>query len=62
MDDERGASAIEYGLLISAIATVILVSSFFLYDYISDIFSGTCTSITTHSAAAGGSTHGQCEG
>lgn len=43
--DERGASAVEYGLLIAGIAALIVVVVFAFGGTISGIFSDTCTSI-----------------
>jgi pilus assembly protein Flp/PilA len=50
--DERGASAVEYGLLIAGIAALIVVVVFAFGGVLTNIFSGTCTSIGT-SAGAG---------
>ena len=43
--DERGASAVEYGLLIAGIAALIVVVVFAFGDNITDIFNDTCKSI-----------------
>jgi pilus assembly protein Flp/PilA len=43
--DERGASAVEYGLLIAGIAALIVVVVFAFGDNISDIFNSTCDSV-----------------
>ena len=43
--DERGASAVEYGLLVAGIAAVIVLLVFALGGIISDAFSTTCTSV-----------------
>ncbi|CAB4704861.1 unannotated protein [freshwater metagenome] len=43
--DERGASAVEYGLLIAGIAAVIVVAVVALGPVIKSAFSNTCTSI-----------------
>ena len=50
--DERGASAVEYGLLIAGIAALIVVVVFAFGGVIKNIFSGTCTTVGT-SANAG---------
>jgi pilus assembly protein Flp/PilA len=50
--DERGASAVEYGLLIAGIAALIVVVVFAFGGVIKNIFSGTCTKVGT-SAGAG---------
>lgn len=49
--EERGASAVEYGLLIAGIAALIIVAVFALGPVISDQFSNTCGKISS----AGGS-------
>ena len=43
--DERGASAVEYGLLIAGIAALIVAVVFLLGGQISDTFSDTCNTI-----------------
>ena len=43
--DERGASAVEYGLLIAGIAALVVVIVFAFGDNIRDIFEDTCKSI-----------------
>lgn len=43
--EERGASAVEYGLLIAGIAAVVLVAVFLLGPVVADQFSNTCSSI-----------------
>ena len=43
--DERGASAVEYGLLIAGIAALIVVIVFAFGDNLTDIFSGTCDAV-----------------
>ena len=52
---ERGASAVEYGLLIAGIAALIVVVVFAFGDNITDAFSDTCKVV----AGSGGST-GTC--
>ena len=45
--DERGASAVEYGLLVAGIAAVILAAVFLLgQGVLSDLFTETCNSIS----------------
>jgi pilus assembly protein Flp/PilA len=39
--DERGASAVEYGLLVAGIAAVVITAVFFLGDQIDAAFDGT---------------------
>ena len=42
---ERGASAVEYGLLIAGIAALVVVIVFAFGDNIKDIFSDTCSKV-----------------
>jgi pilus assembly protein Flp/PilA len=48
-NSERGASAVEYGLLIAGIAALIVVIVFAFGDNIRDAFSETCDSIASGS-------------
>ena len=50
--DERGATAVEYGLLITGIAAVITVAVFAFGGVIKNIFNNTCNSLGA-SAGAG---------
>jgi pilus assembly protein Flp/PilA len=50
--DERGASAVEYGLLIAGIAALIVIVVFAFGGVIKNIFTNTCSSLGT-SAGAG---------
>lgn len=43
--DEHGASAVEYGLLVAAIAALIVVIVFALGGIIRDVFTSTCQTI-----------------
>lgn len=54
--NERGASAVEYGLLIGGIAAVVIVLVFALGGQIGGIFDKTCTDIDTNSSATSSST------
>jgi pilus assembly protein Flp/PilA len=47
--EERGASAVEYGLLVAAIAAVIILVIFALGDNITSMFSNTCSTIQSQS-------------
>jgi pilus assembly protein Flp/PilA len=47
--DERGASAVEYGLLIAGIAALIVLVVFAFGDNISDIFTDTCGKVASTS-------------
>ncbi|ABL82623.1 MULTISPECIES: Flp family type IVb pilin [unclassified Nocardioides] len=49
--DERGASAVEYGLLIGGIAAVIVVLVFALGDQVKELFTDTCTSVEAKTTA-----------
>ncbi len=50
--DERGASAVEYGLLITGIAALIAVTVFAFGGMLSDVYKATCDSVGA-SAGAG---------
>ncbi len=52
--DERGASAVEYGLLIAGIAALIVLVVFAFGGLISDVFQGTCDTIDSQSKAGNG--------
>jgi pilus assembly protein Flp/PilA len=43
--DERGASAVEYGLLIAGIAALIVAIVFIFGGVLNNIFSDTCNSV-----------------
>ena len=53
--DERGASAVEYGLLIAGIAALIVVVVFAFGGVIRNIFSDTCKSVGQSAAGGSGS-------
>ena len=55
--EERGASAVEYGLLVAGIAALIVVVVFLFGGYIKGIFSQTCDAITN---ADGSTITGDC--
>jgi pilus assembly protein Flp/PilA len=44
-NDENGASAVEYGLLVAGIAALIVAVVFLFGGMISGVFSSTCTKI-----------------
>lgn len=48
--DERGASAVEYALLIAGIAAVVIAAVFLFYGKIQDVFNSTgdCIETTTN--------------
>lgn len=43
--EERGASAVEYGLLVAGIAALIMVTVFLFGGVLNNVFSTTCNSI-----------------
>ena len=47
-NDERGASAVEYGLLIAGIAALIVVAVFALGPIVRDAFETTCDVIASN--------------
>ena len=49
---ERGASAVEYGLLIAGIAALIVVVVFAFGDSLTGIFEDTCEAVTQSASAA----------
>jgi pilus assembly protein Flp/PilA len=51
--DEDGASAVEYGLLVAAIAALIVVVVFVLGGIIQKVFKDTCDEIATRAADTG---------
>ncbi len=48
--DEQGASAVEYGLLVVAIAALIVIIVFALGGVVKDLFNKTCTNIQSKAA------------
>jgi pilus assembly protein Flp/PilA len=44
-DDERGATAVEYGLLVAGIAAIIIAVVFLFGGVLNDILSTTCNSV-----------------
>jgi pilus assembly protein Flp/PilA len=50
--DERGASAVEYGLLVAGIAALIVAVVFLFGGFIKGIFTNTCTSVNAKMASA----------
>jgi pilus assembly protein Flp/PilA len=47
---DRGASAVEYGLMVAAIAAVIVGIVFGLGQLVGNTFNGTCTAISSQGA------------
>ena len=50
--DERGASAVEYGLLVAGVAAILVVITFAFGDNIRDVFDSTCSSVAADSTCA----------
>lgn len=57
---DRGASAVEYGLMVAAIAAVIVAIVFGLGGLVKETFTDTCNNIKTGSTANGGGLEGNC--
>lgn len=53
--DERGASAVEYGLLVAGIAALIVAVVFLFGGVIQGVFTNTCSSIGTKASVSGAS-------
>lgn len=51
--DERGASAVEYGLLIAGVAALIVVIVFAFGGVIEGVFNSTCASVVAETASTG---------
>jgi len=49
--DARGASAVEYGLLITGIAALIVIMVFAFGGVVSNVYNNTCDSVGTHAGA-----------
>lgn len=45
--DESGAAAVEYGLLVAAIAAIIILTVFYLGGYVEGAFKTTCNAFST---------------
>jgi pilus assembly protein Flp/PilA len=58
---DRGASAVEYGLMVAAIAAVIVGIVFGLGGVVQDVFSSTCDTIKTGATDAGSAVDADCE-
>ncbi len=50
-DEERGASAVEYGLLIAGIAALVVVAVFALGPVVKEAFTDTCSEIKSGNAS-----------
>lgn len=53
--DEKGASAVEYGLLVAAIAAIIVVIVFALGGIVKGAFKNTCDEIVSGNSGISGS-------
>ena len=51
-DDEAGGSAVEYGLLITGVAALIVAVIFLFGGAVGDLFGNTCDSVTTGSTGS----------
>ena len=49
-DEETGASAVEYGLLVAAIAALIVLIVFALGGVVKEVFTDTCSTIQTNAS------------
>jgi pilus assembly protein Flp/PilA len=58
--NEDGASAVEYGLLVAAIAAIIVIIVFALGNIVKGSFSSTCSAIASGNPSAG--SVGSCTG
>lgn len=50
-NEDKGASAVEYGLLVAAIAALIVIIVFALGGLVRDVFKTTCNTIDTNVTA-----------
>lgn len=57
--DESGAAAVEYGLLVAAIAAIIIVTVFYLGGYVEAAFQTTCNAFSSQSGLTS-TTTGNC--
>ncbi len=51
--NDEGASAVEYGLLVAAIAAVIVIIVFALGGVIKNVFTKTCSTVSSGASVAG---------
>jgi pilus assembly protein Flp/PilA len=52
--DERGASAVEYGLLIAGVAALIVAVVFIFGDNLTSIFTDTCSKVSQSASVSNG--------
>jgi pilus assembly protein Flp/PilA len=50
-DEERGASVVEYGLLIAAVAALVVVAAFAIGNWANSAFNETCTELASVEAS-----------
>lgn len=48
VDEDRGASAVEYGLIVAAIAAVVVIAAFSLGGITKSMFSDSCSTMQSH--------------
>jgi pilus assembly protein Flp/PilA len=53
--NEKGASAVEYGLLVAAIAALIVIIVFALGGVVKEVFTDTCGEITSNASTVSAS-------
>jgi pilus assembly protein Flp/PilA len=53
LNDDQGASAVEYGLLVAAIAAVIVIIVFALGGVVQNLFSKTCSGVSSQANVGG---------
>ena len=58
--DEGGAAAVEYGLIVAAIAAVVLLTVFYLGGYVEGSFQSACTAFSTADTGSNTSNVGHC--
>ena len=58
--DESGAAAVEYGLLVAAIAAIIIVTVFYLGGYVEGAFKTTCNAFKSASNISNVNSSGSC--
>lgn len=58
--DERGASAVEYGLLISGVAALIVAVVFLFGGTVTGLFAGTCKTVNDEAVARGVAAAANC--
>ena len=58
--NEGGAAAVEYGLLVAAIAAVIILTVFYLGGYVEGAFSQTCSAFKASGDVSNTATAGSC--